>query len=64
MRIALKSLAPVQSDYQQAKDCFLADFGYFQVEGIPYALCSDEVFAKASSFTNNSNGLMRQATYL
>ena len=49
MRIALKSLAPVQSDYQQAKDCFLADFGHFQVEGIPYALCSDEVLQKLAA---------------
>ena len=46
MRIALKSLVPVQSDYQQAKDRFLADFGHFQVEGTPYALCSDEVLQK------------------
>ena len=46
MRVALRGLAAAQVDYQQAKERFLADFGHFQVENTPYALCSNETLQK------------------
>lgn len=42
MRAALERLASAPGDYGRLKEQFLADFGHFQVEGVPYALCSDK----------------------
>ena len=58
MRVALKSLSATRSDYQKAKERFLADFGHFQVEGMPYALSSDEVLQKlAAAQTTETAGM-------